>query len=320
MLLKIRILWAILAVLSLTQAAWADPPPGSGRRIAEYGDTFEEPGWIYNDNNPKLHNQYHDPGSGWTNVIHDRNQPLGGSANRRWQEGTVRGHPDIIEQVNTPRRGLRGSRYSLRLQTRNSGTPGLTEGTVQQDDLIQNLNGRRYNLPPGKGLSVVTRIYLPKIKDWERRQGTHIGFRVGASGHRPGAKPGSEDYWPGIWLWLQQDENGHNDCFRLVVRANESGKDVMATEKKYTRTGWWTIGMTFNPDGSIGYYASPGVDDLTENDLLVFREGSRSAAAIYKPYNIIFDDLDYLFFSMANTDGEWSTEFIVDDVAVYAVE
>ncbi len=320
MLFKIKKLWTILVLLSLAPAAWADPPPGSGRLLTEYGDTFEEPDWIYNYNNPKLHNQFHDPGSGWVNVIPARNQPLGGSANGRWQEGTVRGHPDIVEQVRTPRRGLRGSRHALRLQTRNSGTPGRTEGTVQQDDLIQRLNGQQYNLPLGKGLSVVTRIYLPKLKHWEKRQGYHIGFRVGVSGHKAGAKPGSEDYWPGIWFWLQQNGNGKNDHFRLVLRSNNEGQDVMATEKKYTRTGWWTIGMTFNTDGSISYYASPGVDDLTDDDLLIFREGSQSRVATYTPYNIIFDDLDYLFFSLANIDGEWSTEFIVDDVSVYAVE
>jgi hypothetical protein len=319
MIFKIRIFWIIFTLVSLALPAWADPPPGEGRRLTEYGDTFEEPNWTYNDNNPKLYNQYHDPGSGWTNVIHNRHNPLGASANGRWQEGTVRGHPDIVEPVRTPRRGLRGSRYSLRLQTRNSGTPGRTEGTVQQDDLLQRLNGRS-NLPLGNGLSVVTRIYLPKLKDWEKRQGYHIGFRVGASGHRTGGKAGSVDYWPGIWFWLQQDEDGDNDHFRLVLRSNNEGKDVMATEKKYTRTGWWTIGMTFNRDGSISYYASPGVDDLTEDDLLIFRQGSQSGVATYTPYNIMFDDLDYLFFSLANIDGEWSTEFIVDDVSVYAVE
>ena len=321
--IKIRILlWGILAFLSLASAAWADPPPGSGRRLDRYSDTFEEPGWNYNDNNPKLHNQYHDPGSGWTNAIPDRNAPLGVSVNGKWQEGTVRGHPDIVERTNTPRRGPSGSRYALRLRTRNSGTPGLTEGTVQQDDLLLSsaTDNLLSNLPLGNGLSVVTRIYLPKLKKWEKRQGYHMGFRVSVSGHKAGATPGSQNYWPGIWFWLKQDEDGNNEHFRLVLRANNEGQDVMATEKKYTRTGWWTIGMTFNRDGSMSYYASPGVDDLTDDDLLVFRQGSQSRVATYTPYNIMFDDLDFLFFSMANIDGQWSTEFIIDDISVYAVE
>lgn len=321
MMRKTKILWAIVAVLWFAQTAGAFPPPGSGRRLTEYGDNFEDPGWTYNYNHPKLHNQYYDPGSGWTNIIPASNPPLGVSANGRWQEGTVRGHPDIVERVNTPRGGVRGSNYALRLQTRNSGTPGRTEGTVQQDDLLHFANGRLMNNTPlGKGLSVVTRIYLPPLKDWEKRQGYHIGFRVGASGHKPGEKPGSVDYWPGIWLWLQQDQNGNNNHFRIVVRSDNEGQDVMATETQYTRTGWWTLGMSFNADGSISYYARPGLGNLRSEDLLVFRQGSRSRAATYTPYNLLFNDLDYLFFSLANSDGQWSTEFIIDDIAVYAVE
>lgn len=309
---------SFLAVLAISTPAWANFPPGTGVRLEEYGDTFEEPGWTYNYNNPKLQNQYHNPGSGWVNDIPNRNNPLGVSENGRWGEGTVRGHPDIVNQIRRPRNGLRNSRYALELQTRNSGAPGLTEGTLQQDDLINQAGGNLMrNKPLGKGLSVTTRIYLPKLREWEQREGPHIGFRVGATGRNDKGK--SVDYWPGIWIFFQKDSRGRSS-FRFSVRANNEGQDTWATEKTYTRTGWWTLGMSFNADGSISYYASPGVDDLTAADLLVFDTGSGSVPATYKPYGLTFIDLDYLFFSLANIDGQWSTKFIVDDVSLYEVQ
>lgn len=309
---------SLLAVLAISAPAGANFSPGTGVRLDEYGDTFEEPDWTYNYNNPKLQNQYHNPGSGWVNNIPNRNNPLGVSANGRWREGTVRGQPDIIRQVRRPRNGLRNSRYSLQLRTRNSGAPGLTEETLQQDDLLNYGTGTSsVNRPLGKGLSVTTRIYLPRLREWEQREGPHIGFRVGATGRND--KGQSVDYWPGIWIFFQKDSKG-KPSFRFSVRANNAGEDTWATEKTYTRVGWWTLGMSFNADGSISYYASPGVDDLTAADLLVFDTGSGTVPATYKPYGLNFIDLDYLFFSLANIDGQWSTEFIVDDVSLYAVQ
>jgi hypothetical protein len=315
--ITIRAIASVLALLAFSSNTSVNLPPGIGTRVAEFGDTFEEPGWEYNFNSPKLHNQFHNPGSGWVENIQAANNPRGSSANGRWQEGPTRGHPDVVEQVRTPSGGLPGSRYALRLQTKDSGTPNLTEGTLQQDDLLNMVPGKRIrNLPLGEGMSVVTRIYVPPIAQWENREGYHIGFRVGATGRNTEGK--SINYWPGIWMVLEKDSNG-NPQYRFAVRANNEGQDALATDKLYTRGGWWTLGMAFQRDGSIAYYASPGVDDLTPRDLLTYRAGSQSAAAIYKPYELEFQDLDYLFFSLGNTDGEWSTEFIVDDVAVYSV-
>ncbi|NER39172.1 MAG: hypothetical protein F6J93_35340 [Oscillatoria sp. SIO1A7] len=306
-----------LAFITISAPAWADPPPGTGVRLDEYGDRFEQRRWRYNNNNPKLENQHSDSGSGLTNNIRNQNNPLGRSANGRWIEGTVRGQPDIVRRVRRPIGGLRRSRYALRLQTRNSGTPGVTEGTLQQDDLLNQANGNLFaNRPLGKGLSVTTRIYLPKLSKWEDRNGCHLGFRVSASGHK--ANGDLLDYWPGIWICFNNGGEG-KDHFRFSVRANNEGNDVWATEKTYTRVGWWTLGMSFNADGSISYYASPGVDDLTAEDLLVFRTDSGSAPATYKPYGIEFDNLDFVFFSLANIDGQWSTEFVIDDLSVYEI-
>ncbi len=292
-------------------------PPGIGTRLPEFGDTFEEAGWSYNFNNPKLYNQYHNPGSGLVEVIPARNPPTGVSANGRWIEGPTRGHPDVVEQVRTPSGGVPGSLSSLRLQTTNSGTPNLTTGTIQQDDLLNIIPGKTNgDIPLGSGLSVVTRIYLPPLDEWQDLDGYHIGFRVGATGRKPDGK--LENYWPGIWMWMGKETSGRR-YFRWVVRANNEGVDINASERKFTNTGWWTLGMAFNPDGSISYYASPDVDDLTPRDLLTFRAGSESVSATYTPYKFKFDNLDYLFFSLISTDGKLSTEFIVDDVGVYRV-
>lgn len=312
-----KFLSSLLALLAFSSNFRSYLPPGTGTRVAEFGDTFEEAGWTYNYNNPKLYNQYHNPGSGWVEKIHTSNTPTSVSANGRWIESPTRGHPDVVEQVRTPSGGLPGSQYALRIRTKDSGTPNLTQGTVQQDDLLNIVPGKTSaNLPLGQGLSVVTRIYLPPLSEWHDLKGFHIGFRVGASGKDKNGK--SQNYWPGIWIWMDKSDNGQRH-FRFTVRANNEGSDVMASEKKFTRTGWWTLGMSFNRDGSISYYASPGVDDLNVTDILTFTAGSQTAVATYKPYGYEFTDLDYLFFSTGNTDGQWSTEFIVDDVAVYSV-
>lgn len=313
----LQVLAGILVAFTLSNSAEL-VPPGRGTRLPELGDTFEEVGWSYNFNNPKLYNQYHNPGSGWVEVIHAPNAPTSVSVNGRWIEGPTRGHPDIVEQVRTPPGGIPGSQYSLRLRTTNSGTPKITEGTVQQDDLLNIIPGKtNADIPLGSGLNVVTRIYLPPLNEWHDMGGYHIGFRVGATGRKPDGT--LANYWPGIWIWMDKESSGRRS-FRWVVRANNEGVDVNASEQKFTNTGWWTLGMGFNLDGSISYYASPGVDDLTPRDLLTFRAGSQSAAATYTPYQFKFDNLDYLFFSTGNTDGQNSTEFIIDDVGVYRVE
>ena len=47
----------------------------------------------------------------------------------------------------------------------------------------------------------------------------------------------------------------------ILIRAGKNGRDMPALA--IDQTGWWTLGMSFTPQGAIEYYASPGADDLT---------------------------------------------------------
>jgi hypothetical protein len=303
-----------LALIAFVPASSVNLPPGTGTRVDSFSDNFEDRNWSYTYNAPKVYNRYHNPGSGWVNEIPAKNAPFGQSTNNKWHEGQVRGQPDIVEQVPTPSGGIPGSQYALRLATKDCGTPNVTRGTLQQDDLLLRPGNQSVNLAKGKGVSVVTRIYVPPLSEWENRQGYHIGFRVGATGEKNGK---SENYWPGIWIWF--NNKAGEQSYQFVVRANEKGEDAFASDRRHTRGGWWTLGMAFNEDGSISYYASPGVDDLKASDILAYRAGSQSAVATYKAYGLEFQDLDYVFFSLGSNDGQWATEFIVDDVAVYRI-
>ncbi|QDU57051.1 hypothetical protein [Aeoliella mucimassa] len=64
-------------------------------------------------------------------------------------------------------------------------------------------------------------------------------------------------------------------------------------------------GHEFSADGQIHYYASPGVDDLTEEDYL----GSSY------PYSYKCLCMQNFFFNVANWDNgkNWSTPWVIDD-------
>ena len=75
------------------------------------------------------------------------------------------------------------------------------------------------------------------------------------------------------------------------------------------QTGWWTLGMSFTPDGMTHFYASPGVDPLTERDHITTT----------KPYGHTAEMLNTFFFNIVSPDDgrSWSTEWIVDDPTLY---
>ena len=77
------------------------------------------------------------------------------------------------------------------------------------------------------------------------------------------------------------------------------------------KTGWWTLGISFTADGRAHYYASPGVDDLTEKDHV----------ASHYPQSVRVQYFNSVYFNVCNQDnGKWSTEWIVDDPSVYALK
>lgn len=282
--------------------------PGSGRKLDQVGDDFEDENWQYLQNLPKS-----------TRDVDQQDRfPVGEAANGRWYEGSLRGQPDVVKRVPTPAEGLPGSRGSLLLQSLWTGIPGQPRGVLGQDDLIADVNYRlQSSIPAAMSPSVVVRVFLPPVTTWEHRTGPHFGFRVALEtrGAAPstGARftqsgPELETFWPGMFIEFQTrtHENEHYYA-HLRIRANEQGYDFRS--KQITATGWWTLGMSLTPDGMVHYYASPGVDALTSADYL---------GSLY-PYGYRAIALKTFFFNVCNGDDgrSWSTAWIIDDPSVF---
>ena len=75
--------------------------------------------------------------------------------------------------------------------------------------------------------------------------------------------------------------------------------------------GWWTLGISVTPDGMVHYYASPGVDELTEDDYITSQF----------PYSYRAERFRTFFYNICSADDghRWSTSFIVDDPKVFAL-
>jgi hypothetical protein len=113
-------------------------------------------------------------------------------------------------------------------------------------------------------------------------------------------------------FWLFRSESSRDteeDFAQLTIRSGPRGNDVRS-HKAY-EPGWWTMGMSFTPDGQIHYYASPGVDDLTQEDFL----------ASYFPYGDRCVSFHNFFFNVANFDNgrSWSTTWIIDDPKIFVI-
>ena len=286
--------------------------PGRGQKAKEIGDDFEDPEWGYHENFPKSS----------ANIDHDERLPAGISKNNRIYESTYRGQPDIVKRVETPAGGTPGSHWALALRSRETGIPGAPSRKMQQDDLLVNVTSILGPIPVSKSPSVVVRVFLPPFQQWERRTGASFGFRAELEGgsmqlasHKgffsssKRMRRKQEAYWPGFFIQFNSKSDGQNkeDSALLLVRAGTQGEDIPGPT--ITQTGWWTLGMSFTPDGSTHFYASPGVDPLTEKDHIVTT----------KPYGHTAEKLNTFFFNVVNQDDgrTWSTEWIVDDPALY---
>ncbi len=285
--------------------------PGAGVLVESVGDDFEDPEWKYIPHSPKS----------TEDIDERRREPTGRASNGRWYEGVMRGQPDIVKRVSTPAGGLPESEGALLLRSLYTGLPGRPSRKMHQDDFICNVHSRlRRTIPVGRMPSCVTRVYLPPIEQWERRSGSQFAFRAevettavknkkksGFFGFSS-SKPTNELYWPGMFIELQAKRNGQaEDAAFLLIRSNNRGGDFrgMAIEQ----TGWWTLGMSFSPNGMIHYYAKPGVEDLTEDDLI----------ASQFPYGYRCERFRTFFYNVVNSDNgrTWSTAWIIDDPHVY---
>ncbi len=287
--------------------------PGRGQKVTQVGDDFEEAEWSYFDNGPKAS----------SNIDHQDRLPAGISKNQRVYESTYRGQPDIVKRVETPEGGLHGSQWSLSMRSVQTGIPGHASYKMQQDDLLINVTSLMGGpVPVSKSPSVVVRVFLPPFEQWEKRTGSTFGFRAELEGSsmRPyvskslfsrGTKMRrkEEAYWPGFFIQFNSKSDGQNkeDSAVLLIRAGTQGEDIVGP--RITETGWWTLGMAFTPDGTTHFYASPGVDPLTERDHV----------ATTKPYGHTAETLNTFFFNVVNQDDgrTWSTEWIVDDPSLY---
>jgi hypothetical protein len=285
--------------------------PGRGQKVKEVGDDFEEEGWDYTFNLPKSS----------TNIDNQDRLPSGISKNNRVYESTYRGEPDVIKQVETPAGGISGSSFALMLQSRDTGIPGFPSGKMQQDDLLINVTSVIGPVSVSMSPSVVVRVFLPPWDQWENRTGASFGFRAELDGgsmrmvtkkgifKRSKMKFKQEPYWPGFFIQFNSKTDGQNneDSAVLIVRCDESGKDIVGP--RITRTGWWTLGMTFTPDGATHFYASPGSDPLTDRDHI----------ATTRPYGHTAERLTTFFFNIVSADDgrSWSTPWVIDDPTLY---
>lgn len=284
--------------------------PGSGQQITEVGDDFESTKWTWNPNLPKVYNH--------KDSTQSKNFPLGAAANGRWFEGQVRGQPDSVRRVPTPEGGLAGSTGALALKTLRSGAeyPGNQQ---QQDDFIANVAERVGKLSVSQSPSVVTRVWLPPIDQWENRTGCHFAFRVGLhtdpnATMQGGIRNDKFDgiYWPGMFIHMNSKEGRGatgqpHDSAYIWIKATDDGRQMRGPQ--ITVSGWWTMGMSVTEDGRVHFYAKPGIEDLTPEDHV----GSSF------PFGYRAQHLRSFFFNVCNGDDgrTWSTEFVIDDPKVF---
>jgi hypothetical protein len=188
--------------------------------------------------------------------------------------------------------------------------------------LISNALARlRGGIPVSERPSVTVRVYLPPPEQWEHRSGPQFGFRTSASTLTTTKTAGLfsfmsekevEAYWPGMWIHFRAagSRGAKTDSAYIAIRGDRMGRDFHA--KEIEQFGWWTLGISYSPDGMVHYYASPGVDELTQADYI----------SSQYPYSYTARQMRTYFFDVCNrNDGRtWSTPFVIDDPKLYVVD
>jgi hypothetical protein len=285
--------------------------PGTGSLVKGIGDDFEDENWKWNYNHPKSSEEQ------------DKRMrsPMGRSINGRWFEGPKRGTPDVVKRIELPAPGLEGSTHGLLIASLHAGIPGRTTYQMQQDDLIYNMQkvtGRGMSVVDNP--SVVTRVYMPPFEQWEKRNGPTFGFRAGCythaiitgEDHPDKGRFGLEEYWPGMFVCFEpaNPKRKTEDSAYLRIRGGRNGGEIRGP--KIEQTGWWTLGLSFSPDGMVHYFASPGVDELTMDDHITSQF----------PYGYRTELLKTFFYNVCTRDDgkTWSTPWVIDDPKVYFVK
>ncbi len=301
----------LLAGVSQSAIAQRAVVPGTGAEVLGVSDDFEDPNWQYIPNDPKS----------TEDIDENQRQPMGRTTNGRWYEGVMRGHPDVVKRVVTPSGGLPGSNGAMLLRSLQTGIPGQPSRTMHQDDFVCNIQYRlKRRIDIAEVPSVTTRVFLPPVSQWEKRSGPHFGFRLalettalveketGFLGLKH-KKMDNEVYWPGLFIEFESkaDSSKTDDFAYFRIRSNRKGGDFRGPQ--ITTTGWWTLGMSVTPDGMVHFYASPGVDELTEADYI----------SSQFPYDYRAERFRTFFYNVCSADDghRWSTAFIIDDPKMY---
>lgn len=280
--------------------------PGSGLRVRGFGDNFEAKDWEFTHNFPK--SSY--------NLDKKTREPLGYSSNGLWFESAKRGQPDVVKIIAPPKGGILGSKGALLMRSLSTGIPGRRGRTSNQDDFL--FDGDAAPIPISKSPSVVVRVYFPPFKYWENSTDTSFGFRAALQATATKKKrrlfrlrrvKKKELFYPGMFIQFNSETDADQivDSAFFIIRGDNQGQDVVGPE--ITQTGWWTLGMSFTPDGKTHYFASPGVDDLTMADHIY--------SAQYR--GLRFENFQTFFFDIVSKDNgrSWSTPWIVDDPWVH---
>lgn len=286
--------------------------PGTGTHVTQVGDDFEDESWSFVFNNPKS----------TEDIDENQRQPLGQSTNKRWYEGAKRGHPDIVQRVPTPPGGLEGSTGALLLKSLYTGIPNRPSRKMHQDDFICNVQYRiGGTVPVAQSPNMTTRVYLPPMEQWEKRNGPHFAFRAAVETTITETKnqflfsskeKKDEIYWPGLFIVrdTKKVDGQMVPTAHFRVRADRRGGDFMGPE--IPTMGWWTLGISFTPDGLVHYFAKPGVEELTRDDYI----------ATAMPYGYKAEEVRSFFYNVVNGDNgkDWSTDWIVDDPKFYIIK
>jgi hypothetical protein len=288
----------LLPLVNRDARAAAPFVPGTGTFLGDCCDNFEDPKWSYRYNHPKSSHEQDDK----------QRSPGGFSNNRLWHEGGKRGTPDLVKRVETPLGGIPDSKGALMFATQRSGIPGRVANSQQQDDLLMLFDrklGR--SIPISWQPSATVRVYLPPFEEWENRTGPQFGMRCDCTGRNPDGTV--EAYWPGMFLLFQSENNRSIkvDSAKISCRGDRLGHDIRKVD--IAEPGWWTLGLSFTSDGQVHYYASEGVDDLTEDDHIMSSF----------PYSMHCMTFNNFFFNVANWENgrTWSTKWIIDDPMIF---
>lgn len=305
----LRLLCFVIAIPVFFVRADGQVVPGTGTKLSNVGDDFEDADWKWIPNGEKASREQDN----------QERRPSGYSANKRWFESPKRGMPDVIERVETPAGGLPNSKGSLKLQTLNTGVPGRPNFKMEQDDFIMACSSRIGAISVGRNPNCTTRVWLPPFENWEKRSGSHFGYRIDLKTTTTEKKRRflftkterkQEAYWPGFFIEFHSshDPRYAQDEAILLIRGNNLGHEVRSMKMS---PGWYTLGMSVTADGKVHYFARQGVEDLRRQDHLY---------SSY-PYGFQAEQFATHFFNSVNmNDGRtWSTPFIVDDPAVYVL-